>query len=202
MPSEVDFDLNPDVQCDHIGHKATCPVMEPTEWISNMVIVNRPDIRSIGLDPKFLNKAPRRSHYIMPTLEDVLHKPPKARIFTLGDARNTLFAMQAGHDNFLNSLGEKRKLKLLFRVSVVPDVQQRKQQELLNRFSGIELIADGILVCGETEEEAESDHGANLLVLLERCWEVKLRLGVKKLQFKVAEVLFHGHILSTAEASL
>lgn len=58
----------------------------------------------------------------------------------------------------------------------MPDVQQRKQHELLNRFSGIELIADDILVCGETEEEAESDHDANLLVLLECCWEVKLCL--------------------------
>ncbi|KAJ8393363.1 hypothetical protein AAFF_G00060850 [Aldrovandia affinis] len=33
---------------------------------------------------------------------------------------------------------------------------------------------------------------------MERCREVKLRLGLKKLQFKVAEVQFHGHILSSA----
>jgi len=31
---------------------------------------------------------------------------------------------------------------------------------------------------------------------MERCREVKLRLSLKKLQFKVREVKFHGHILS------
>lgn len=50
--------------------------------------------------------------------------------------------------------------------------------------------------CGDTEEEAESNHDSKLLALLNCCREVKLRLGLKKLQFKVSEVRFHGHILS------
>ncbi|KAJ8405108.1 hypothetical protein AAFF_G00330290 [Aldrovandia affinis] len=65
---------------------------------------------------------------------------------------------------------------------------------------GIGPIADDILVvgCGDTDKEAESDHDAKLVALMEHCREVKLRLGLKKLQFKVAEVQFHGHILSSA----
>ena len=63
---------------------------------------------------------------------------------------------------------------------------------------GIEPIADDILVvgCGDTEEEAVQDHDANLIALMERCREVKLRLSIKKLQFRVREVRFHGHVLS------
>ncbi|KAJ8385140.1 hypothetical protein AAFF_G00192810 [Aldrovandia affinis] len=59
---------------------------------------------------------------------------------------------------------------------------------------------DDILVvgCGDTDKEAKSDHDAKLVALMECCREVKLRLGLKKLQFKVAEVQFHGHILSSA----
>lgn len=75
------------------GHIA--PVTEPSDWISNMVIVSRPDKLGICLDPKFLNKALRCSHYIMPTLEDVLYKLPKARVFTLVDAKDAF--LQAEH---------------------------------------------------------------------------------------------------------
>lgn len=31
---------------------------------------------------------------------------------------------------------------------------------------------------------------------MDRCREVKLRLSLKKLQFRVKEVRFHGHVLS------
>uniref|UniRef100_A0A8C5MQE6 Reverse transcriptase/retrotransposon-derived protein RNase H-like domain-containing protein n=1 Tax=Leptobrachium leishanense TaxID=445787 RepID=A0A8C5MQE6_9ANUR len=50
--------------------------------------------------------------------------------------------------------------------------------------------------CGDTDDEAEQDHDGKLLELMDRCRQVKLRLGIKKLQFKVKEVRFHGHILS------
>ncbi|GAA6083839.1 uncharacterized protein LOC115134386, partial [Tachysurus ichikawai] len=99
LPGEVHFELDPSVtpiQCAPrnvpIAMKATVKaqldayqaeghitdVTEPTDWISNMVIVKQPDKLRICLDPKFLNKALKRSHYIMPTLEDVLYKLPKA----------------------------------------------------------------------------------------------------------------------------
>ncbi|KAI5108262.1 hypothetical protein C0J45_1856, partial [Silurus meridionalis] len=41
------------------------------------------------------------------------------------------------------------------------------------------------------------DHDHKLQALLECCREVKLRLSLKKLQFKVNKVKFHGHILSS-----
>ncbi len=103
VPGEVHFDLDPDipaVQCAPgnipIAMKAAVkaqldkyeadghivPVTEPTNWISNMVRVSRPEKLRIYLDPKFLNKTLKCSHYIMPTPEDVLYKLPKARVFT------------------------------------------------------------------------------------------------------------------------
>lgn len=56
-------------------------------------------------------------------------------------------------------------------MSVAPEVYQRKQHELLAGLKGIEPIADDILVvgCGETDEEAGSDHDTKLLALLGRC---------------------------------
>ena len=100
---------------------------------------------------------------------------------------------------FWTPWGRKRWLKLPFGVSVAPEVYQRKQHELLMGLSGVEPIADDILVvgCGDSDEEAECDHDAKLLALMVRCRQVKLRQSIKKLQFKVPEVHFHGHILSS-----
>lgn len=189
------------------GHLAS--VSEPTEWISNMVIVRQPEKLRICIEPKSLNQALRRSHYIMPTLEDVLHKLPKARIFTLVDARDAFLQCKLDEDSsymttFWTPWGRKRWLKLPFGVSVAPEVYQRKQHDLLAGLSSVEPIADDILIvgCGETEEDAIQDHDTNLIALMERCREVKLRLSLKKLQFKVKEVKFHGHILSAEDSGL
>ena len=81
---------------------------------------------------------------------------------------------------------------------MAPEIYQRKQHELLAGLKGIEPIADDVLIvgCGDTDEEAVRDHDVKLLALMERCRSVKLRLGLKKLQLKVKDVHFHGHILS------
>ncbi|KAK7933832.1 hypothetical protein WMY93_004728 [Mugilogobius chulae] len=179
------------------------PVSEPTDWISNMVIVRQPEKLRICIDPKSLNQALRRSHYQMPTLDDVLYKLPKARVFTLVDARDAFLQCKLDRESsymttFWTPWGRYRWLKLPFGVSVAPEVYQRKQHELLSGLSGVEPIADDILIvgCGETDAEAMADHDAKLIALLERCSEIKLRLSIRKLQFKVKEVKFHGHILS------
>lgn len=183
------------------GHMTS--VTEPTDWISNMVIVKKTEKLRVCIDPKHLNQALKRSHYIMPTLEDVLYKLPKARIFTLVDARDAFLQCKLDEESsfmttFWTPWGRKRWLKLPFGVSVAPEVYQRKQHELLAGLKGIEPIADDVLIvgCGDTDEEAERDHDVKLLALMERCRSVKLRLGLKKLQFKVKDVHFHGHILS------
>ena len=178
-------------------------VIEPTDWISNMVIVKKPDKIRICIDPRPLNKALKRSHYIMPTLDDVLYKLPKACIFSLVDAREAFLQCKLDRESSLLSTfwtlwGRKCWLKLPFGISVSPEVYQRKQHELLAGLDGVEPIADDILIvgCGDSNDEANRDHDTKFLALMERCKEVSLRPSLKKLQFKVQEVHFHGHVLS------
>ncbi|KAL1429471.1 hypothetical protein MTO96_016103 [Rhipicephalus appendiculatus] len=62
------------------------PVTEPTEWASQMVVVVKKDKIRITLDPVDLNKALKREHYHMPTLEDVVTKIDSAKYFSTLDA--------------------------------------------------------------------------------------------------------------------
>lgn len=84
-------------------------------------------------------------------------------------------------------------------VSVAPEVYQQKQHELLSGLKGVEPIADDIVIvgCDDTDEAADCDHDTKLLAFMQSCRRVKLRISFKKLQFKVPEVHFHGHILSS-----
>ena len=59
------------------------PQDAPKDWVSNMVVGEKKkgDLR-ICIDPKPLNEALKRKHFQMPTLDDVLPKLSKARVFT------------------------------------------------------------------------------------------------------------------------
>jgi len=60
----------------------TKKVTEPTEWISSMVIVAKPNKIRICIDPRDLNKALKHFKYQMPTLEEMLPRLTKAKAFS------------------------------------------------------------------------------------------------------------------------
>ena len=64
---------------------------EPTNWISSMVVVAKPGKIRICLDPTDLNKGIRRPKYQLPTLEEVLPKLSKAKVFTTLDAKDGFY---------------------------------------------------------------------------------------------------------------
>ena len=68
----------------------------------------------------------------------------------------------------------------------------------LQGLHGLEVIADDILVygCGDTEEESQKDHDANLQQLLQRARDKDLKFNRKKLRLCLPEVMYMGHRLS------
>lgn len=54
---------------------------------------------------------------------------------------------------------------LPFGVSVIPEIYQQKQHELLAGFKGVKAIADDTLIegCEDTDEEATKNHDRKLL---------------------------------------
>ena len=48
-------------------------VNEPTDWVNNLVLVEKPDgSLRLFIDPKELNKAIKRPHHAHQTVEDIL----------------------------------------------------------------------------------------------------------------------------------
>jgi len=71
-------------------------VTTPTDWISSMVVVTTPNKIRICLDPNDLNKAVIRPKYQMPTLDELLPKLNKAKVFSTLDAKDGFY--QVGLD--------------------------------------------------------------------------------------------------------
>lgn len=64
-------------------------VIEPTNWVSSLVIVKKTNgSLRICIDPTHLNKAIKRQHYPIPTIEEIIPNLNKAKIFSLLDAKN------------------------------------------------------------------------------------------------------------------
>lgn len=176
---------------------------EPTEWISSMVVVAKPGKIRICLDPRDLNKAIQRSKYQMPTLEEVLPRLSKAKVFTTLDAKDAFY--QIGLDEasskkttFWTSFGRYRYLRMPFGISLAPKEFEHRLHEQLSGLDRVEILRDDILVAGygDIQEEAEANHDQNLRKLLDRARKVNLKLNSKKMNLKKQQVKFMGHVIT------
>ncbi|XP_072169477.1 uncharacterized protein [Diadema setosum] len=72
-----------------LEHRGIIPkVTQPTDWISSMVVVRKPQKMRICLDPRDLNRALKRPHYPIPVINDILPNLSKAKVFTVLDAKD------------------------------------------------------------------------------------------------------------------
>ena len=180
-------------------------VTTPSKWVSRMVVAEKKDSQKIRLciDPKPLNRALKRSIYPLPTLEDVLPKLAKAKVFSVCDLRNGFWYCKLDEESgllttFNTPHGRFRWTRLPFGVSPAPEIFQRKLAEQLEGLTGITMIAEDFLVFGqgETEEEALAHHDENLEQLLQRAEERDIKVNEGKFKYRLSEVCYAGHILS------
>lgn len=174
-----------------------------TDWVSNILLVKRNNKLRICLDPIALNKALKRPHYQVPTIDEILPELSKARVFSTLDAEKGFWQLELDQESselttFWTPFGRYRWLRMPFGISPASEIYQMHQHEILNGLKGVETIADDILVygVGDTYEEALADHNRNLEALLTRLKSANLKLNKEKVKLCQKEVLFYGHILT------
>lgn len=179
------------------------PVNEPTDWVSSITYVMKPDgTLRICLDPKNLNKNLKRPQHHTPTLEELTHKFANAKVFSKLDAKHGYWSMQLDPDSqlmttFNSPFGRFCFKRLPFGLSVSQDLFQAKMDEILDGLQGVVSIADDITVYGETQEE----HDRNLRKLMERAREKGLVFNPTKCHISQRQVSFFGNIYSSSGVS-
>ena len=173
-------------------------VYEPTEWVNSMVTVVKPNGKlRICIDPRDLNKAIKREHYPMKTIEEIASRMPNATTFSVLDASSGFWQVKLDDPSlklctFNTPFGCYKFNRLPFGISSAQDVFQAVTSEMFEDIEGIEVIVDDILVWGSTVEE----HDARLERVLERTQERNLKLNKDKSQIRLKEISYVGHILS------
>uniref|UniRef100_A0AAQ4NR87 ribonuclease H n=2 Tax=Gasterosteus aculeatus aculeatus TaxID=481459 RepID=A0AAQ4NR87_GASAC len=181
------------------------PVECSTDWISAMVVVQKQNGKPrVCIDPKPLNKALKRSHFPLPTIEDILPDLSKAKVFTVCDVKSGFWHVQLEEESsylttFATPFGRYRWRRMPMGISPAPEIFQRKLTQALDNVPGLYIIADDILITGqgETQEEAERDHDEKLKRFLDRCREKNIKLNAEKFRLRQKETTYIGHRLTT-----
>ena len=112
---------------------------EPTDWVSCMVATRKKngDIR-VCLDPRDLNRALKRPHHPMKTIEEVISYMPNAKIFHNLRCQGRILADSTDEESkkyttFNSPFGRFQFMHLKFRLNSSAEVFQSTMEQL---FSG------------------------------------------------------------------
>ena len=176
------------------------PVDKPTDWVNSMVAVEKKntDKLRICIDPRPLNKAIKREHYHLPTIEEITTRLSGARYFSTLDARSGFWQIPLDEESstlttFATPFGRYRFTRMPFGIHSAQEVFHKRLHELFQDLSGVETDIDDILVWGRTREE----HDERLEKTLQRARESNLKLNPDKCKIRSTEVLYIGHVLTT-----
>ena len=155
----------------------------------------------ICLDPRELNKAIRREHYPLPTIEDITTRLHGAKVFTVLDVRKGFWHVELEKDSsflttFNTPFGRYRWKRMPFGICSAPEVFQRRIHQLIEGLKGVEVVVDDFVVVGfgDTLEDAVKDHDLSLEAFLQRCGDRGIKLNSGKVQLRKQVVPFIGHV--------
>ena len=170
------------------------PHGEPTTWVSQLVVVVKPD-GSVRLcnDSTLVNTCILVPRYNMATIEDIRIKLAGAKKITKIDMNKAYLQIKISKGSrhlttFQCHLGLFRYKRLYFGLKSAAEIFQRIIHELIHDLDGAVNVQDDILVFGSTDEE----HDKFLAIVLERLQRAGLTCNVEKCVFEKSEVIFYG----------
>ncbi|XP_060085903.1 uncharacterized protein K02A2.6-like [Ylistrum balloti] len=172
-------------------------VDHPTEWVSSMVVSLRKNKVRICIDPSDLNKAIKREHHPMKTMDDALANIPNATVFSVLDAKSGFLQIKLEEKSsylttFNTPIGRFRWLRLPFGLKCSPEIFQRIMDEMLEGIEGAIAVMDDILVAGTDIQH----HDRILREVVERASSYNLKLNFDKCRVRKTRVSYVGHILT------
>lgn len=173
-------------------------VDEPTDWVSSLLVVEKRDgTLRLCLDPRDLNRAIKREHYRIPTCEDILAKLNGKKIFTIIDMRQGFWQIKLDEESsrlctFNTPFGRYCMRRLPFGISSAPEVFQKRSNEIFGDIEGVHVVFDDLIIAAVDGQE----HDYILKKVLQRARETGVKFNESKVQLKVSEVKYLGHVIS------
>ena len=170
---------------------------EPTDWVNSMVIVETPKKLRICIDPRDLNKAIKREHFPMKTIEEVVQNMPGAKVFSKLDATSGYWQLKLDEESsklctFNTPFGRYRFLRVPFAIVSASEIFQRVMSQMVKDTDGSEAIMDDIVVWGKDQAE----HDMRLKQVMDKAKACGLKFNKGKCKFRQNQISYVGHVLS------
>ena len=168
-----------------------------TSWVSPIVAVPKGEDVRITIDMRKANTAIKRSHFPIPTFEEILEKFKGCILFSMLDMNHGYHQLEL-HPNsrymttFITHSGLYRYKRLVQGASSAMEAFQYYIGNLFREDELISNICDDILVAGRSKEE----HDKNLKKCLETLEENGLTVNPAKCTLGATEVTFYGHVVT------
>lgn len=147
-------------------------VTQATDWVSAIVVNNMSDGKArLCLDPQPLNRALKRCHYPIPTIEEVLPDLASAKVFTKLDCKNGYWQVKLLDQDsstlttFNTPFGRYKWTRMPFEISPAGEIFQRRLDQAIEGLDGVRTMADELRIIGngETVGDAVKDHDTKLI---------------------------------------
>ena len=173
-------------------------VTRPTDWVHNLVVTKKKNgSMRLCLDPQPLNKANRREHHRIPTPTDVQTRLAGKQVSSVIDMRDAFWHVRLTEESsylctFNTSWGRKRFMRMPFGLSSASEVLQQRNDKTFGDIPNVHVVADDLIIAGKVETEQNE----TFYRVLERAKEKNIKFSPDKLQFKIPEVKYLGHMVS------
>ena len=134
-------------------------VEEPVEWVSNLVIVEKPNNSlRLCLDPPDLNEAIEREDFKPPSFEKISNTLNGCKVFSVVDMSNCYWHQKLTEKSsflcvFNSPFGRYRFKRMPFGISCASEVAQKMVEKHFGDISGALPIFDDIIIGGKDEQE-------------------------------------------------
>ncbi len=151
----------------------------------------------ICTDYKKLNAAIKRERYVLPTVEDILHKLKGSTIFTKLDATSGFWQIPLDDESaklttFISPFGRYFYRRLPQGITSAPEIFQRTVEEIIAGEEHAVCFFDDILVFSENEEV----HEKHMKNTMEKLNSAGIKLNKEKCKFRQQEIDFLGFVIN------
>ena len=173
-------------------------VEEATDWVNSLVVVEKKNGNlRLCLDPRDLNKAIKRQHFKIPTVQEIASQLNGKSLFSILDEKDGYHQVELDTESsylctFQTPFGRYRYTRMPFGISSASEVFQRKNMQTFGDIPGVHMIADDMIIAGKDEME----HDETLKKVMKRAKDKNIKFNKDKIQLKVREVKYMGNIIS------
>ncbi|XP_056013214.1 uncharacterized protein K02A2.6-like [Ostrea edulis] len=138
--------------------------VEATDWVNSLVIVEKKNGNlRLCLDPKDLNKAIKRQHFKIPTVQEIASQLNGKSLYTILDEKDGYHQVELDTETsylctFQTLFGRYRYKRLPFGISSASEVFLRKNMQTFRVIQGVQMIVDDMIIA----RKDETDHDETL----------------------------------------